>query len=247
MTIRSDQEFDGMRQAGRAVAHALETVRAVVSPGINTLELDRICANSLRAWGARSAPQLVYAAPSWAFYSVNDAIVHGLPSRKPLREGDLLTIDVTAELNGFMADAAITVPVGEIAKSSKRLMDCTHAALQQGLALAQAGNRVGQISHAISRMVSKNGFRVVHGLSGHGIGRTIHEDPEVPNTFDRRCNALLEQGLVITIEPMVSSGSSRALTDDDGWTIRTSDGSFAAHFEHTIMITKGQPVLLTAN
>ena len=247
MTIGSDQEFEGMRQAGRAVAHALKTVRAAVSPGITTLELDRICAKAMREWGAQSAPKLVYNAPSWAFYSVNDVVVHGLPSSNPLKDGDLLTIDVTAELNGFMADAAITVPVGEISRKSKRLMDCTHAALQKGLTLAQAGNRVGQISHAVSREITKNGFRVVSGLSGHGIGRTIHEDPEVPNEFDKRCNALLEEGLVITIEPMVSAGSSRVFTHDDGWTIRTNDGSLAAHFEHTIMVTKGAPVLLTAS
>jgi methionyl aminopeptidase len=246
MTIRTDQEFDGMRQAGRAVAHALEMARNAVEPGINTLELDLICANALRENGARSAPKLEYNAPSWAFFSVNDAVVHGLPSRIPLREGDLLTIDVTAELNGFMSDAAITVPVGAISGQLRQLTRCSETALQRGLEQARAGNRIGQISNAISTVVRKQGFRVARGLCGHGIGRNLHEAPDVPNEFDKRQNDWLEEGLVITVEPMVTAGTSQVFTDDDGWTIRTTDGSTAAHFEHTIMVTRNAPVILTA-
>jgi methionyl aminopeptidase len=246
MTIRTDQEFEGMRQAGRAVAHALEMARNAVEPGINTLELDLICANALREFGARSAPQLEYNAPSWAFFSINDAVVHGLPSRVPLREGDLLKIDVTAELNGFMSDAAITVPVGQISGRSRQLVRCTEQALQRGLEVARAGNRIGQISHAVSNAVRKQGFRLARGLCGHGIGRSLHEAPDVPNEFDKRNNDWLEEGLVITIEPMVTAGTSQVFTDDDGWTIRTTDGSSAAHFEHTIMVTRNAPVILTA-
>ena len=178
--------------------------------------------------------------------SVNDEIVHGVPGPRRLQRGDLVKLDVTVEKGGYVADAARTVVVEEGTDVAHRLAACAAAALDAALRVARAGVRVNEIGRAVHGEVRRHGFAVVHGLSGHGVGRTIHEWPTVPNHYDRSQTDVLTEGLVLTIEPMISAGSPEPLQDPDGWTIRTRDGSLAAHYEHTLVITCGAPVVLTA-
>jgi methionyl aminopeptidase len=178
--------------------------------------------------------------------SVNDEIVHGIPSGRVLAEGDLVKLDVTAEKDGFMADAAVTVPVGRASGRSRTLVRCAERALRRALSVARAGRRTCDVGLAVQEVVERAGFSVVRALHGHGIGRTIHEDPRVPNWNDPTARDWLTRGLVITIEPLVAMGSGDAVGDPDGWTVRTRDGSLAAHVEHTIVVTGGAPIVLTA-
>jgi len=178
--------------------------------------------------------------------SVNDEVVHGVPGARQLRPGDLVKLDVTVEKNGYMADSAQTTIVGLGTDVARRLRACALAAFRKALQAARTGNRVSEIGRAVEAEVRRRGFTVVHGLGGHGIGRTIHEKPSVPNVYDPRQRDLLTDGLVLTIEPIISAGSSRTVEDRDGWTLRTTDGSLSAHHEHTIVITRDQPVVLTA-
>lgn len=246
MSIRSKRDLEGLRLAGRIVRLALDAMAAHVRPGVTTKELNAIGAEVLARHGARSAPMLVYNCPAEILISVNDEIVHGLPSDRVIQEDDLVKLDVTVEKNGYMADAAVTVVVGPASEESHALANCVRRAFEAALKAARPGNRVYEIGRAVEREVRRSGFHVVSGLAGHGIGRSIHEEPSVPNEFDRRARQRLTEGLVITIEPMISAGTSEIVQDDDGWTIRTADGSRAAHYEHTLVITKDGPVLLTA-
>src|SRR5262245_61857200 len=194
--------------------------------------------------GARSAPALVYQFPRTVLISVNDEIVHGIPGPRRLARGDLVKLDVTVEKDGYVADAARTVVVGTGTATAHHLARCVETAFQAGMKIARAGVRVNEIGRAVEREVRQRGFAVVRGLAGHGVGRTIHEWPSVPNYFDARQKDVLTEGLVLTIEPMISAGSPDPVQDVDGWTIRTRDGSLAAHHEHTIVITSGEPVVL---
>ena len=194
-----------------------------------------------------SAPQLVYQFPGVTCISVNDEIVHGIPSQKRrLAKGDLVKLDVTAELNGYMADAAITVPVGSVSERARQLMGCAEQAFRRGLREVRAGRRAMDVGRAVEVEVERKGFAVVRSLQGHGIGRTIHEEPMIPNWPDPDARGWLTDGLVITLEPIIAMGSGDMFETNDGWTIRTRDGSLAAHFEHTMVVTKGAPLLLTA-
>jgi methionyl aminopeptidase len=177
---------------------------------------------------------------------VNDEIVHGIPGERRLQRGDLVKLDVTVEKDGYVADAARSVIVEQGTPTAERLVQCAEAAYHKALAVARAGTRVNEISRAVEREVRAWGFAVVRGLAGHGVGRTIHESPEVPNEYNPRQQDVLTEGLVITIEPMISAGSRRPVQSSDGWTIRTHDGSWSAHYEHTLVITRGMPVVLTA-
>jgi len=214
--------------------------------GITTTELDEVARRVMRQYGARSAPALVYGFPGAVLISVNDEVVHGIPGPKRLQSGDVVKLDVTLEKDGYVADAARTVIVDEGTDAAKRLVACAEAAFRAGAAVAHAGTRVNEIGRAIEREVRRAGFAVVHGLTGHGVGRTIHEPPTVPNFYDPWVRDVLTEGLVLTIEPLICTGKAAAITDDDGWTVRTKDGSLAAHHEHTLVITRGTPVLLTA-
>jgi methionyl aminopeptidase len=178
--------------------------------------------------------------------SVNDEIVHGIPGRRRLERGDLVKIDVTAEKNGYIADAARSVVVESEGGTAQRLADCALAAFSAALKVARSGNRVSEIGRAVSREVHRRGFTVVRDLTGHGVGRTIHEEPAVPNRYNPRQRDILTEGLVLTIEPMVSAGSAQPVQDPNGWTLRTIDGSLAAHYEHTLVITREEPIILTA-
>ena len=198
-----------------------------------------------KAYGARSAPKLVYDAPCEVFISVNDEAVHAVPGRRRLRRGDLVKLDVTAELDGFYADACVTVPVGPIAPRSARLVRAAAAALDRGLAAATHDAPVRAISQAVADEAARHGVVALDDLGGHGIGRTIHEPPSIPNTPDAGDPTRLHAGLVITVEPILGAGSSGVRRGDDGWTISTADGAPAAHVEHTIVVTDGAPLILT--
>ena len=246
MTIQTDDELRALEAVGRLVAAVLRAMEDAVRPGITTAEIDEIAARLLEHHGARSAPRLVYGFPGATCISVNEQVVHGIPSSQPLRSGDLVKLDVTAELNGYMADAARTVVVGPPTELAGRLASCARAAFRRGLAQARAGRRVSDIGRAVESEVDRRGFAVIRELFGHGIGRTIHEPPSVPNFYSPAARSKLSKGAVITIEPLISAGSGDVFLDRDGWTIRTTDHALAAHHEHTLVVTDGRPILLTA-
>jgi methionyl aminopeptidase len=246
MSITSDADWDGLREIGRIVRAALDAVEGATRPGVTTVELDHVAAAVYAEHGARSAPAMVYGFPGTILFSVNDEVVHGIPGARRLQRGDVVKLDVTAEKNGYMADAARTVVLDGASDRALRLRACAEAAFEQALTVARAGNPVSAIGRAIEGEVRRRGFSVIRDLAGHGIGRTIHEPPSVPNYFDARQKDVLTDGLVVAIEPIISSGSWRVVEDRDGWTIRTRDGSAAAHYEHTVVITRERPILLTA-
>jgi methionyl aminopeptidase len=244
MSIETEDELEGMRRAGQVVAAVLREVRRRVHPGVTTAELDALAGRVFARHGARSAPKLVYDAPCEIFISVNDEAVHAVPGRRRLRRGDLVKLDVTAELDGFYADACRTVPVGRVRPREQRLMAASRSALKRGMQAAVAGANVGEVGAAVNREVTRRGFSVIEELAGHGIGRKIHEEPDVPNIdWD---GPILTDGLVITIEPIIAAGESDVYMDSDGWTVKTYDRSPTAHFEHTIVVTEHAPILLTA-
>lgn len=246
MSIQSATDWKGLRRAGRIAQLTLDLLERHVRPGITTGELDRLAADLFARHGARSAPALVYGFPGTTLISVNDEIVHGIPGARRLHRGDLVKLDVTVEKDGYVADAARTVIVESASDDAARLAACASAAFDAALAVARAGTKVNEIGRAVEREVRRRGFTVVRGLTGHGVGRTIHEPPTVANFYDAAQQDVLTEGLVLTIEPLISAGSGRTVEDRDGWTIRTRDGSLSAHHEHTLVITKDQPILLTA-
>jgi methionyl aminopeptidase len=246
MSITSPEELAAMRAAGKVVRLMLDAMKENARSGVTTGELDRVGGDVMRQNGARSAPQLVYQFPGVNCISVNEEIVHGIPGNRKLHDGDVLKLDVTIEKDGFMADAAETVVVGAHPGLGERLAACAERAFYCAMPVARAGNRVSEIGRAVEREVKDSGFFVVRELCGHGIGRTIHERPSVPNWPDPSVSDVLSEGMVITVEPIIASRSGRAVLARDGWTMRTPDRGLAAHYEHTLMITRGEPMLLTA-
>ncbi|HEX6709161.1 MAG TPA: type I methionyl aminopeptidase [Rubrobacter sp.] len=246
MTIESDRDLAGLRRAGRVVALTLQEMKEALEPGMTTAELDSIGAEVFERHGARSAPQMVYGFPGVNLISVNDEAVHGVPGGRIIREGDLVKIDVTAEVAGYVADAAITVAMPSGPQVHRELEDCAELAFARAASVARAGRPVNKIGRVVETAARRRGFAVLRGLSGHGVGKTIHEPPTIPDYFDGRLELPLTDGLVITIEPIIAAGSDRTVESQDGWTVRTADGSPAAHHEHTIVITKGSPIVLTA-
>jgi methionyl aminopeptidase len=246
MSIRSKEDLRGLRQAGRIVRACLEEMRRHVRPGITTSCINDAGARVMRRLGGRSAPMLVYGFPAESCISVNDEIVHGIPGGRVLREGDLVKLDVTVEKDGYMADAAISVPAGAVRPSIAALARCAERAFQRAMRVARAGNPIRAIGREVERAASRGGFSVVRDLTGHGIGRTIHEPPAVPNYDEPLASAPLTRGLVIAVEPLVAMGSGRAREASDGWTVKTLDGAMAAHYEQTIVITDAEPLILTA-
>lgn len=235
-----------MRRAGRVVAEALRAMREALRPGITTAELDAIAARVLERHGARSAPRLVYGFPGSACISVNEEAVHGVPGARVLQPGDLVTLDVTVELEGYYADAAVTVGVPPLQEAARRLMECAEAAFWRALHLVRPGAPLNRVGGRIEADVERRGFRVLRDLGGHGIGRSIHEEPAVVNFYDPADRTRLSEGLVLALEPIVSAGSRRTRTAPDGWTLLSADGSLTAHYEHTLVVTRGRPLLLTA-
>jgi methionyl aminopeptidase len=247
MSISSPKDLEALMRIGRIVGLTVREMRESVRPGMTTLELDAIGAAVFARFGARSAPRLVYNFPGDNCISVNDEAVHGIPGDRALRPGDVVKIDVTAELDGYMADAATTVALAPAAKRKQQLAACAESALQKAIAVARAGQPIYTIGRAVEAEVTRRGFHVIPELCGHGVGRTIHEEPRfIPNYEDRRYNERLTDGMVITIEPIIAAGAGHITQDADGWTLRTIDGSPAAHAEHTIVVTKDRPIVLTA-
>jgi len=246
MSVETQADLEGLLAAGRVVRAALDAMSSAVRPGISTSELNAIGAEVLIRLGARSAPMLVYGFPAETCVSLRDEVVHGIPGDRRVEDGDLVKLDVTVEKKGYMADAAVTVVAGDAPEASRALAACARRALARAMRAAQAGARVNEIGRVVSREARESGFSVVRDLDGHGIGRTIHEAPRVPNVYDPRARTRLTRGLVIAVEPMLTTGSGHVIEDRDGWTIRTADGAPAVHFEQTIVVMDGAPIVLTA-
>lgn len=246
MTIATPQDMDGLRRAGAAVAEARDTMLAAVKPGVTTLELDLIGKAVLDRHGAQSAPKLAYNFPGYTCISVNADLAHGIPSAAVvLKEGDLVNVDVSAELNGYWSDTGASAAVGVVSKRLQELLAVTRKAQWEAMMAARAGMPTNIIGKTISAMARRHDFRVIANLTGHGIGRSIHEPPEILNTYNKRDTRPLREGLVITIEPFLTIGDREIVEAEDGWTLRSAKGSLGAQFEHTFIVQRGEPVVLT--
>jgi methionyl aminopeptidase len=246
MIIRkSAREIEKMARAGALVAETIAHVGMHLRPGVTTDELDGIAGAFIREHGGIPTSEGYKGYPKSICISPNDVVVHGIPDAFVVGEGDLVTIDVGVTLDGYIADSAYTFGVGEIEPEDQRLLDVAQEALAAGIAQAVVGNRVGDVSHSIQAIVESAGFSVIRSLVGHGVGRYYHEDPHIPNFGEPGRGPRLSEGMTIAIEPMISSGSPEVLVMDDGWTIRTTDGSMSAHFEHTVAIAGDGPRILT--
>lgn len=243
--LKSAEEIEKMRDANRIVAEILEGLKEKVRPGVTTEELDRYAEDGLNERKAKSAFKGYRGYPKALCTSVNSQVVHGIPSRIPLKDGDLLSIDFGAYYKGFYGDAAITIPVGNVSDEALRLKNIAEEALYAGIEKACIGNRLSDISFAIQSLVERSGFSVVREFVGHGIGRSLHEEPQVPNFGSPGLGVRLKAGMVLAIEPMINAGGSEVKVLQDGWTAVTKDGSLSAHFEHTVAITEDGPVILT--
>lgn len=247
MSIDSPDDLAGLQRAGAVVAATLRECRRAVRPGVTTAELDAVAARVFARHGARSGPWLTYRFPGTICISVNDEVVHGIPGARRLRDGDLVKLDVTAELDGYYADACVSVPVGRQKPATGRLVAAAQAGLRRGIDAARAGAPRNAIGGAVEAEVEKRGFSVIRELTGHGIGRRLHEGPEILNFPHPDDDEPLTEGLVITIEPMISAGGTEIATLEDDWTIVTEDGSRSAHVEHTMVIRRdAPPLVLTA-
>jgi len=246
VTISSETDLAGMQRVGRLVAQTITHMRAELRPGMTTAELGAAAARLARAAGARSAPQLTYDFPGFTCISVNEEIVHGIPGPRKLGPGDVVKLDVTLELDGYMADSAVTVVVPPVAPEARRLQRAARVAFNQGLAAARAGRRLSDVGRAVEATARREGAVVLRELTGHGIGRRLHEHPTVPNWADPTVRDILREGLVIALEPMLASAPARVVEEPDGWTLRTHNRALTAHHEHTIVIRHGAPLVLTA-
>lgn len=247
MSIQSPDDLVGLQAIGQIVALTLQAMAQAVEPGITTAELDLIAARELARWGAEASPPLVYGFPGASCISLNSQVVHGIPSPGARVEpGDLIKLDLTAQKGGYVADAAITVAVPPASPTARRLAECARSAFDCACSVARAGNRISAIGRAVEKEVRSAGFEVLRQWCGHGVGRTIHEAPQVPNYEDRHDPAVLSEGLVITIEPIITAGIDKSFVSSDGWTVVTGDNALSAHYEHTLVITRGQPILITA-
>jgi len=243
--IKSRSEIEKMRVACQVVAGALEGLRDKVKPGVTTAELDRYAEEYIRKQGALPAFKGYLGYPSSLCASVNEVVVHGIPSNRVLKEGEIIGLDLGALVGGFYGDAAITLPVGEVSKELKRLMEVTEACLMRAIERAVPGNRVSDISNAVQTHAESNGYSVVRDFVGHGIGRKLHEDPQVPNFGPVGQGPRLKAGMTLAIEPMINMGVSHTVVLEDGWTAVTLDRKPSAHFEHTVAITENGPEILT--
>ncbi|HET9326627.1 MAG TPA: type I methionyl aminopeptidase [Candidatus Eisenbacteria bacterium] len=243
--LRDRDEVEAIRAAAQVVARTLQLMHREVRPGVTTIELDRLAEEFIRSHGGRPSFKGYRGFPASICSSVNDQVVHGIPGPRELREGDIVGIDVGVELEGYHGDAAWTFPVGEVSEQAQRLLKVTREALDRGIAQARPGGRIGDISHAVQSHVEAAGFSVVRELVGHGIGREMHEEPQVPNYGAPGRGPRLMVGQVLAIEPMVNIGGAEVVTGSDGWTIATRDGSLSAHFEHTVAVGGTGPVILS--
>ena len=245
--LRSRPQIAAMREAGQLVAQTFEILRQHVCPGVTTRELDRLAEEFIRSHGGTPAYKGYRGFPATICVAPNNVICHGFPDSKPLREGDIVGLDIGVLLNGWYGDSCITVPVGTISPAAQRLLDVAEESMWRGIRAAQVGNRLGDIGDAIQRYVESNGYSIVREWSGHGVGQRLHEEPSVPHYGRAGTGMRLRPGFIFTIEPMVNAGGYETVLDEsDGWTVRTADGSLSAQFEHTVVITDDGPQILTA-
>ena len=243
--LKSDEEIGLLKQSNMLVSRTLAEIASFIRPGITTLYLDEIAETFIRDNGALPAFKGYGGFPNTLCTSVNDEVVHGIPSGYVLKEGDILSVDCGVILNGWYGDSAFTFPVGEIKDEDRRLMDYTRASLEEGVKAAVAGNRIGDISNAVQIMAESGGYSVVRELVGHGLGRNLHEQPEVANWGRKGTGAKMEKGLVICIEPMINAGRKETVQMRDGWTIKTADGRPSAHFEYAVAVDRNRADVLT--
>jgi methionyl aminopeptidase len=248
VSLRNRQQIGLLREAGRLVAETFELLKPHVRPGVTTLELDRMAEKFIRSRGAIPVYKGYNGFPATICVAVNNVICHGFPDKTPLREGDIVGLDVGTKLNGWIGDACITLPVGEISPEARRLLDVTEESMWRGIRAAVAGNRLGDVGAAIQTYVEANGFSVVREYTGHGVGQVLHDEPRtIPHYGKPGTGLRLQTGLTFTVEPMVNAGGFLTKLDPrDGWTVRTADGSLSAQFEHSIAVTDGEPIILTA-
>lgn len=246
MIIKTDEELQSFKKIGKIVALIRNEMKEKTVPGITTKELDELAGQLFSEHGAISAPKSEYDFPGYTCISVNDEVAHGIPGNRVIQEGDLVNIDVSGSLDGYFADTGISFVVGNSDPKLTKLCEATELVFQKGLEKAKAGTKQNQIGKAVMNEAKRNGFTVIKNLTGHGIGRSLHEAPDhILNYFDPLDNALLKEGAVIAFEPFVSSGADMIVESGDGWTFKTPDGSLVAQMEHTIVITKDKPIILT--
>jgi methionyl aminopeptidase len=243
--LKSKAEIEKMRKAGRIVGQTLDMIGDHIKPGVSTKELDTLVEDFIRSKGAKAAFKNYHGFPASTCISIDDEVVHGIPGNRILKEGEIVSVDVGTIVDGFYGDGARTFPVGKVSKEKKRLMELTEKCLEAGIEQARPGNRLGAISAAVQSVAESNGLGVVRQLVGHGIGREMHEEPQVPNFGSPSEGPVLKAGMVLAIEPMINAGSYDVKTMPDGWTVVTADGQPSAHFEHTVAITEGDPDILT--
>jgi methionyl aminopeptidase len=247
IVLKNERDLDAMRPAGAVAGTVLEEIAAFIKPGLTTRQVDEFAAKRIKQHGAKSAFLGYRNYPCHTCLSVNEEVVHGLAGDRELHFGDIISVDVGVYYKGFVGDTARTVAVGGCGVAAQRLMDVTEHALVEGIAAAVPGNRVTDISRAIQTYVEANGFSVVREFVGHGVGRSMHEEPQVPNFVDPKSNQKLRSGMTLAIEPMVNTGQAGVKILKDGWTVVTQDGLLSAHFEHTVLITESEPEILTCS
>ncbi|MEI0740291.1 type I methionyl aminopeptidase [Paenibacillus sp. JTLBN-2024] len=245
ITIKTRSQIEQMKEAGAILAACHREIRKLIEPGITTIEIDRFAEKFIRAAGATPEQKGYNGFPYATCTSVNDVICHGFPGSYALKDGDIVTVDMVVNLNGWLADSAWSYAVGNVSEEAQRLLDVTKESLYKGIEKAVIGNRIGDISNAIQVYAEAEGFSVVREFIGHGIGREMHEEPQVPHYGPPKLGPRLKEGMVITIEPMLNTGTYRSKIDSDGWTARTLDGGLSAQYEHTIAITADGPEILT--
>ena len=245
--VKNDSELQKMREAGKVTAAVLKLMTELVKPGVSTWELDAAAEKTIRSFGATPLFLGYYGFPGSICASVNEEVVHGIPKKdRILKSGDIISIDTGARLDGFCSDAAITLGVGEVSDEAQRLMDVTKKSLYKAIGQVKPGKRLGDVEHAVETFAKQNGVGVVRDYCGHGIGRNMHEEPSIPNFGKPGTGPLLEKGMVLAIEPMLTAGTYRVRELDDGWTVVTADGKYAAHFEHTVAVTANGSEIFTA-
>jgi methionyl aminopeptidase len=244
--IKTPQEIAKMRRSGEVLQKVLHAVREVVAPGVSTMDLEKAAASKIAEFGATPAFKGYHGYPACLCTSVNDEVIHGIPSaKKILAEGDVVSVDCGVVLDGFYSDSAVTIPVGKVSPAVRKLLDVTQQSLAAGIQEAQVGATIGDIGATVQEAIEANGFGIVRDFVGHGIGRSMHEDPQIPNYGTRGKGPKLRAGMVLAIEPMVNIGSGDVKVLKDGWTAVTVDGKWSAHFEHTVAVTESGPVILT--
>jgi len=246
MIVKTEQELNSLKEIGEICALALQEMAAALRPGITTAELDEIGHQALKRRQARSAPVAVYKFPGYTCISVNDEVAHGKPGARVLREGDMVNIDVSACKNGFFADTGASFIIPPESKLKQKILQCSHRALQKALEQAKAGNPLNFLGRAVEEEAKRSGLTVIKNLCGHGVGRTLHEEPEtIYNYYEKKDKRVILPGMVLAIETFISQGDQYVLEEPDGWTLKTPNRSLTAQFEHTVVVTEGEPIILT--